>query len=318
MEKEKEIKVEEKVETKVEEKTVPKVKESKKKKNVGVILLIVGLFLVIMGLISYILYPYINTFVLEFLPNSETEEVDEEEDLDSCSTLWWFDDSSVKCEEDEFCGTYMYEGLYTFETEAECNNELPEAEEENTDEVITGDIVSVTVPEGWTLVEYTNGDGTTMLSGGGTYTGLTGLKIFNPQNENVFSMMAVSGIGFAGCSDYAKFSDESESYYQEQVSNNTDSGITMEEHDYTSTVYSEFDWLGTTIRRITDLYYYDTKEGNNYFEPPCVPGLIVLEGLTFEDSFGYVGEAYFYGLEDIAETSEYEIVDDILESMETV
>jgi hypothetical protein len=72
------------------------------------------------------------------------------------------------------------------------------------------------------------------------------------------------------------------------------------------------------MRRIEDIYYYDTNEGNNYFEPPCFPGVITLEGLTFEDSYGYTGEAYFYGLEDIAEESEYEVVDSILESMEVV
>ena len=284
--------VEEKVEeTKAEVKTIPEKKDKKKKKG-GIVLLIIGLFLVILGLVSYILYPYVESFIEELTPTLEEEsdiEETEEEDTDE-----------VTAEED------------TDETTTD------EIVEEDTDEVITGDYVSVTVPEGWTLVEYMDGDGTTMLNSGDAYTGLTGLKIFNPQSENVFSMMAVSGIGFAGCSDYAKFSDESISYYQEQVSNNSQAGITMEEHDYTSTVYAEFDWLGTTMRRITDLYYYDTKEGNNYFEPPCVPGLIVLEGLTFEDSFGYVGEAYFYGLEDIAEVSEYEIVDSILESMETI
>ena len=285
--------VEEKVEkTKTKEKTIPEVKEEKKKKW-GVVLLIVGLFLVILGLASYILYPYVESVLEELTPTLE-EESDTEETAKE-------DTDEITAEED---------------TDETTTDEI--VEEEDTDEVITGDNVSATVPEGWNLVEYMDGDGTTMLSGGGTYTGLTGLKIFNPQSENVFSMMAVSGIGFAGCSDYAKFSDESISYYQEQVSNNSQAGITMEEHDYTSTVYAEFDWLGTTMRRITDLYYYDTKEGNNYFEPPCVPGLIVLEGLTFEDSFGYVGEAYFYGLEDIAEVSEYETVDSILESMEAI
>jgi len=299
MEKEKKVKQEEKVtppveETKEEEKETPVVKETEtKKKKTGLILLVVILFLIIITLIAYILYPHIKSFIQEILPNSERETTveDTEEELEEV------------------------ENASESSTEETPNTETPE--EEDTSIAITGDIVSATIPEGWNLVEYMDGDGTTMLSGG-TYTGLTGLKIFNPQNENVFSLEAVSGIGFVGCGDYAKFNDESEAYFQEQVNNNSEAGVEMEIHDYTSTPYAEFDWLGTTMRRITDLYYYDTLEGNNYFEPPCVPGLIVLEGLTFEDSYGYVGEAYFYGLEDIAEVSEYEIVDEILESMETV
>jgi len=31
-----------------------------------------------------------------------------------------FDDRSVKCQQDKFCGAYMYESLRTFETEEEC------------------------------------------------------------------------------------------------------------------------------------------------------------------------------------------------------
>nr|QNO42934.1 hypothetical protein FPLJOMBM_00025 [Methanosarcinales archaeon ANME-2c ERB4] len=37
-----------------------------------------------------------------------------------CKTLWYFDDQSVKCQQDKFCGDYMYESLRTFETEEEC------------------------------------------------------------------------------------------------------------------------------------------------------------------------------------------------------
>ena len=37
-----------------------------------------------------------------------------------CKTLWYFDEQSVKCQQKQFCGLYMYKGLHTFETEEEC------------------------------------------------------------------------------------------------------------------------------------------------------------------------------------------------------
>ena len=37
-----------------------------------------------------------------------------------CKTLWYFDDQSVQCQQDKFCGDYMYQSLHTFETEEEC------------------------------------------------------------------------------------------------------------------------------------------------------------------------------------------------------
>lgn len=190
---------------------------------------------------------------------------------------------------------------------------------EDTIETVTGDAITAEVPGGWDIIEYMDGDGTDMVVGGGTtYTGLTGVEIVNADDEVVFRMKAVDGIGFVGCGDYAIFEDDNDSYYQEQVNANNEVGTTMTEHDYTNATYSEFEWLGTTIRRIGSTYYYDTVEGNNYFEPPCVPSLITLEGLYFVSSGGYTGEAYSYGLTNLAVSSEYETVDQILESMEVI
>ncbi len=36
-----------------------------------------------------------------------------------CKNLYWFDNSSTECGYKEFCGTYMYYGLRTFETKEE-------------------------------------------------------------------------------------------------------------------------------------------------------------------------------------------------------
>jgi len=41
-----------------------------------------------------------------------------------CETLWWYDDDSTECLEEEFCGDYMYESLRTFDDETACENAL--------------------------------------------------------------------------------------------------------------------------------------------------------------------------------------------------
>jgi nucleotide-binding universal stress UspA family protein len=287
MDKEKKVEEVKKEETPKKESPV---KDSKTKLTIIISILIL-VILILLGILSA---PYIEEFGKENFPNLP----------------FWSDEFEEEMEEDA-----------SEEQETELEEEIVEVleeEEEDETETFTGDVITAEHPTGWSIVEYMDGNGTDMLVSGTTYTGITGLKIFNDSDESVFSIRAVSGIGFAGCGDYAIFSDDNPSYYQEQVNINSEVGNTMEEHDYTNTEYAEFDWFGVTMRRIEDIYYYDTNEGNNYFEPPCFPGVITLEGLTFEDSYGYTGEAYFYGLEDIAQESEYEIVDSILESMEVV
>ena len=56
-------------------------------------------------------------------------------------------------------------------------------EEELTLETYEGTVLSAILPSKWSIKEYTNGDGTDMLVDGVTYTGLTGLKVFNGNNE---------------------------------------------------------------------------------------------------------------------------------------
>jgi len=66
-------------------------------------------------LAGYIGGPDIDAFLVKFSEPTPTENVTGE-----CKTLWYFDDQSVKCQQKEFCGLYMYQGLRTFETEEEC------------------------------------------------------------------------------------------------------------------------------------------------------------------------------------------------------
>lgn len=41
-----------------------------------------------------------------------------------CNNLWWYDNEHRYCQQKEFCGMYMYFGLYTFETKEECETAL--------------------------------------------------------------------------------------------------------------------------------------------------------------------------------------------------
>ena len=51
-----------------------------------------------------------------------------------CKTLWWYDNNTQYCQQKQFCGAYMYLGLRTFTTKAECEADLSEPEEDCRDE----------------------------------------------------------------------------------------------------------------------------------------------------------------------------------------
>jgi hypothetical protein len=199
-----------------------------------------------------------------------------------------------------------------------------DCEDEEEEEVVQsnsfeGEVITATLPSDWSIIEYFDGDGTESLPGEmGNYYGLTAIDIINPDNLQVFTIQAVSGIGFVGCPNYALFEDDNPAYQSEQESISNEMGETLNVTDYTDKQYTEFEFLGVTFRRIGDQYFYDTQEGNNYFEPPCVEGLLTLEGLYFTDEDGYKYEAYFYGATEDATESDLVIVDQILESVELV
>ena len=165
----------------------------------------------------------------------------------------------------------------------------------------------------WSIEEYYDGDGTDMLTDE-EFTGLTGLKIFK-NNVEMFYLKAIYGIGFAGCPNYAKFSDESTTYYNQIVADNEISGTEVNIDDFTSSEYSEFEWLGKSFRRVEREYNYDIVDGNDYFESSCVPTLVGFEGLEFFPPTGPAATSYDYGPTEDATSEDLEILDSILESM---
>ncbi len=203
--------------------------------------------------------------------------------------------------------------------------EQPEEDdiEEDTKETETltpfdGEYISTEIPDGWEIEEYKDGEGTTMLPDIGGYTGLTGLKIFKGEQE-IFFMQAVSGLGFAGCPNYAKFTDENPEYYSQIVEDNEIIGEDLNVTDYTNSQYQEFTWLGIPFRRIAKEYLYDETLGNEYFESPCVPSLISFENISlYTSEDGYESSTYDYGAKEDATEQDLLVVDQILADMKLV
>lgn len=262
----------------------PKVVKEKRK---GVVILVIVLSLLFLILGGYIVYT-------EFFQKQEeqeiTQELEEDTDLGVCEV------GDEDCEEEDVVVKPKNE-YTTFE----------------------GEVISAKLPKGWSIVEYFDGDGTESLPDMEMgYKGITAIDVVNPNNKQVFTIQAVSGIGFVGCPNYALFSDDNEAYRFEQQNASEEMGEALNITDYTNTNYIEFEFLGVTFRRIGEKYFYDMNEGNNYFEPPCVEGVLTLEGLYFTDEGGHVYEAYFYGPTDDATSADLLVIDEILGSVKLV
>jgi catechol 2,3-dioxygenase-like lactoylglutathione lyase family enzyme len=278
--------------------TLPKSEEIKSvtKEKKWLHVLVIALAVLFISVAGYIVY---KEFVKDnTTPEDDDTQITQDEDTQNEDGADLVEDNDAVCEVGE-------EG---------CEDE-EETEESST--TFEGEVISAQLPTGWRIVEYFDGEGTESLPEEmGTYTGLTAIDIINPENLQVFSIQAVSGIGFAGCPIYPLFEDDNESYRLVQEGVSDEMGETLNIVDYTDAEYVEFEFLGVTFRRIDDQYFYDTQEGNNYFEPPCVEGLLTLEGLYFTDEDGYKYEAYFYGPTEDSTPEDLIVVDEILESIE--
>ena len=189
---------------------------------------------------------------------------------------------------------------------------------EDCDQDYLGQNISAQLPTGWSIVEYFNGGGTDSLPDYATYVGLTGMEILNGENVVVFSLQAVSGVGFTGCDLYPIFSDNNEEYMQEQMDSSEVMGDTFNSIDYTSTEYSEFMLLGTRFRRIDDKYFYDTNTSTETFEPICHQGILSIDNLSFYDTDNVEYKGYWFGLTPESQESEWKTIDVILESIELI
>lgn len=262
------------VETQTTTPPAPTISESKPKKNGALIALCIILGLIIVCLLTYIAYQK-DLVEIPFLEKSNTNTNTQTEETE--------DDATV-------------------------------AETETATEEFTGEAVSATIPEGWSIEEYFDGDGSDMLVEGVTYTGLTGLKIFNADDEEMLWVKGVYGIGFEGCSEYYAFEDDNPDYRQDMQDMVDEIGDTMNINNFSSMPYTEYEWLGHTTRRVANRFYQDQTEGNSYFEASCFNILVVLDGVSF-NSDGYDHSGYFYAFPETITGDQLVQIDGILESM---
>lgn len=200
-------------------------------------------------------------------------------------------------------------------------NEETEEESNPTDFGLTtfeGNYFTAVLPLEWSITEYSGGEGTTMISSEGAgYTGLTGILITN-NDEEIMKIEGVSGIGFIGCPELPKFEDTDPDYEEKQGDLVSEIGENLQYLDFTETPYSEFTWLDKKVRRVQTAIYYDTIEGDDYFQPQCEVSFLRLEEFGFEDEDGNRGDTYMYTISEEATEEQLENLDKILTSMAVI
>lgn len=193
-------------------------------------------------------------------------------------------------------------------------------EEEAETETFTGDYVTAELPVGWSIVEYEDGDGTDMVTDDVDFVGLTGIEVLNDAGNMIFKIYAVYGIGGVdACDEYVQFEDFNEEDYDDIVGSSAFVDTVTELVDYTDVDYTEFTFFGLKVRRVNDELYWDSVEGETYFEPACNISyrVWVLEGLTFSDG-DMDSSSYMWEISDTATEEELLKLDDILDSMDGV
>jgi len=185
-------------------------------------------------------------------------------------------------------------------------------------EEFSGDYVSGEVPEDWTIVEYQNGAGSTMLTGGVTYTGLTGLEVKSPAGIVVFKLEGVYGVGgLDSCENYYQFSDDSAAYLAQVQATNAEVGEPAPTiADLTTATYQESELFGIRIRRIGTVIYWDVTTGDAYFQSACGirKRFINFASPTFNGG-GMAVDSYQFTVNETSPESELLDLDTILESL---
>jgi hypothetical protein len=184
-----------------------------------------------------------------------------------------------------------------------------------------GQFVRAQLPQEWTIKEYKNGAGSTMLTSGVTYTGLTGLEIKNPAGKVIFKLQAVYGIGgVGGCDTYFEFDDDSTTYYNSVLAANSEVGRANPSIvDLRSIPYSEFGVFDARVRRIGTNLYWDTDGDATYFEAACgiQEKIFDFGAPQFRiPSMGGTSGIYQFSVRSSATSDELTKMDAILESLE--
>jgi hypothetical protein len=188
--------------------------------------------------------------------------------------------------------------------------------DETTTTSFTGTYVTAELPEGWTIVEYTDGEGSDMLVEQ-PYTGLTGLKVFTPDSVEAFSLRAVDGIGgIDACGEYYQFPDDNPSYLSDMQDLATDVGMDLTITPFGAGDYTEFELFGIPVRRVGYDLYKDRYPGNEFFEAACgINEFMQIDQLTFTGG-SYESHTYGESIGGLLNNGELLTLDGILASIE--
>lgn len=162
-------------------------------------------------------------------------------------------------------------------TGEEQENEEPQDEDINNEDVVVnyttyqGDYVSASLPDGWTLTEYEDGDGGLGTLVDGTYDGITAILITDNLGQEVYSIEAVNGIGSIGlCQFVPTFDDTSASYIQSKIDLYQEMYPGQEPtQTEVGDDYSELTLLGKRGRLSGIDFYWDATETTASFDPHC-------------------------------------------------
>ncbi len=214
---------------------------------------------------------------------------------------------------------------------SEESNQIPPTEPDPTPETdatttFTGTAITAQLPEGWSIVETFDGEGSNTLVEQTVYDGLTSLEVFTPISTLAFSLEAIYGIGFSSyCEDYFQFPDNDTQYQQGIIDTNQEIGEAVPNIiSISSDSFTSFSLLGTDVRRVNNQLYWDTESGDSYFQAACGGSarLFTLADIWFVSDPGTVNtmenHSYQWYLSDMLTDEQYETLDGILESMEVI
>ena len=196
--------------------------------------------------------------------------------------------------------------------------ELDEKEPKTKD--FTGTYIKAKLPEGWDIVEYEDGEGTDTVTEGSKVVGLTGLEI-KKGGTVILKLKALEGYGSNECSQIAHFKDFSQEYEEDKKEMAEETGHTVTFLDFTKTPYTEINLFGIKIRRVEKEIFYDTIEGDSYFQPQCLKPVLIFDDLTFtvgEGAYQTSNGDYSYSFSGNVTTEELNLLDDILKSMSII
>ncbi len=214
------------------------------------------------------------------------------------------------------------------ELEPQQQDSSEEEEEVAITKLFKGNFVQATIPIDWTIVEHSNAEGMYDFfdTGSITFSGLTGLDIKDENNNIVFQLKGIEGIGGAGgCAEVARFLDTEASYIQmvqeERAMFEFEPTVVI---DLSSEEYSEISSLDKNMRRVGSVLYVAMEENSSVFNTAC--GISAQFLTTGEASFNindgefeYSGNTYAFGIsESITDSNTLEKLDQVLNSLQKV